>query len=160
MKKKIVSKKTLRHASRGDFYYPHKFSPQKILTMKSGGHGEENISFLKKQRIAHTVDTRFSNGVRFGSVSRHRIARDRRQNGHAWFPSGWTADDIRNAGQHVASLKRNRSLSDGQRYSGRYKGVSVGIIVRKSRIKTVFPLFEVNKHARKKAHILQKREKG
>lgn len=147
---KFISKKAQKHASKGDFIYPKDYFPKKVLTMKSGGHGQENISFLRKKRLRYGIDTMFSNGVRLGHVDRHYDARNTVKNGHAWFPKEWNRSEIRKAGEHVASLKRNRVLIDGQRYTGRYRGVTVGIIARKGVIKTIFPFFKVNKHARKK----------
>lgn len=155
MKKKIfISKKTQKHASRGDFIYPSKHLPNKILTMKSGGHGQENIQFIKKKKISYNVDTEFSNGVRFGHIDRHRDKHHARKNAHAWFPKEWDRNEIKKAGEHVASLKRNQVLMDGKKYTGRYRGVTVGIIARKGIVKTIFPSFDVNKHARSKAHIV------
>lgn len=158
MKKKIfISKKAQKHSSKGDFIYPKKHFPKKVLTMKSGGHGQENIRFLNRKRIPNDVDTEFSNGVRLGHIDRHRDKRNARKNAHAWFPKGWDRSEIRKAGEHVASLKRNQVLIDGQKYTGRYRGVTVGIIARKGMIKTIFPFFDVNKHARSKAHIVYKK---
>ncbi|MBO5897885.1 MAG: EndoU domain-containing protein [Clostridia bacterium] len=156
-KKAFISKKAQKHSNRGDFYYPRKYRPAKVLTMKSGGHGQDNIDFLSKKNIGYDIDTSFSNGVRLGHVDKHQKKRDQRKNGHSWFPEDWKTDDIRKAGQHVASLKRNHPLIDGQRHTGRYKGVTVGIISRANRIQTIFPFFDVNKHAIKKAHITRKK---
>lgn len=151
--KKFISKKAQRHASKGDFIYP-----KKIITMKSGGHGQENIAFLRKKKLSYGIDTEFSNGVRLGHIDRHRDKRNTRKNGHAWFPREWGRNEIREAGEHVASLKRNRVLIDNQKHTGRYQGVTVGIIARKGIIKTIFPFFDVNKHARIKAHIVYKKK--
>lgn len=157
MKKIFISKKAQKHASKGDFIYPVQYFPKKVLTMKSGGHGQENIHFLTKKKISYGVDTLFSNGVRLGHIDRHDKKRDTRINGHAWFPDDWDGNDIRKAGEQVSSLKRNQILVDGQKYTGRYRGVTVGIIARKGIIKTVFPFFDVNKHARKKTYIVFKK---
>lgn len=103
------------------------------------------------------MDTEFDNGVRLGHVDQHYNKRDIRQNGHAWFPKNWGRKEIRKAGEYVASLKRNQVLVDGQKHTGRYRGVTVGIIARKGIIKTVFPFFDVNKHARKKTHVVYRK---
>ena len=50
MKKIFISKKAQKHASKGDFIYPVQYFPKKVLTMKSGGHGQENIHFLTKKK--------------------------------------------------------------------------------------------------------------
>ena len=124
--------------------------------MKSGGHCQENIDFLKRRRFSYDIDSSYSNGVRFGHIVQHLNSRDRKTNGHAWFPEHWSRLDIKKAGEHVSSLKRNRRLLNNMRYTGRYQGVSVGIIARGGRIQTVFPCFDVNKHAIKKAHTVKK----
>lgn len=154
LKTKFISQKTQKHSAKGDFVYPKEYRPQKVLTMKSGGHGQENIVFLKKKKLSFSVDTEFANGVRLGHIDRHFQRRDKRKNGHAWFPSSWDRQDIKKAGQHVVSLKRNAKLIDGYKHTGRYRGVTVGVIARKGLVKTVFPFFDVNKHARKKTHII------
>ena len=155
--KKFISKKAQRHSSKGDFIYPKECFPKKVLTMKSGGHGQENIAFLRKNKLSYSIDTEFSNGVRLGHIDRHNDERNTFKNGHAWFPREWNRSEIRKAGEHVASLKRNKRLIDGKKHTGRYRGVTVGIIARKGIVKTVFPFFKVNKHARSKAHIIYKK---
>ena len=155
-KKKYISKKAQEHASKGTFIYLKKHTPDKVLTMKSGGHGQENIRFLKRKGITFGIDSEFSNGVRLGHIDRHHDKRNTHKNGHTWFPKGWGRTEIKKAGEHIASLKRNQTLFDNHTHSGRYRGVSVGIIARKGIIKTIFPLFDVNRHARKKAHIIPK----
>lgn len=159
MKRKniFVSKKAQNHSSKGDFVYPKKHLPKRVLTMKSGGHGQENIVYLSKHKLSFDIDTEFDNGVRLGHIERHEKKRDKKQNGHAWFPSNWDRNDIKKAGQHVASLKRNKVLLDGKRHTGRYQGVTIGIIARNGIIKTIFPAFDVNKHAKKTTHIIFKK---
>ena len=125
--------------------------------MKSGGHGEENLLFLRKQKLSYDIDTEYSNGVRLGHIDRHNNKRDTRKNGHAWFPQNWDRNEIRKSAEYVASLKRNQVLIDGKRHTGRYRGVTVGIIARNGRVKTIFPLFDVNQHARKKTNIIYKK---
>lgn len=148
-----ITKKAIKHSTLGDFVYPKMFFPHKILTMKSGGHGQENISFLNSKNMSYNIDTLYSNGVRLGHINKHLRKRDKHRNGHAWFPSTWSTNDIIKAGQHVASLKRNKTPIDGKK-TGRYQGVTTAITIRKGKIKTIFPFFDVNKHAHKKAHII------
>ena len=154
MKKHYISKKAIQHASQGTF-----IRKGKGWKMKSGGHGEENISLLNRRKMPHKIETEYSNGVRLGQIENHKNRRNCRHNGHAWFPTAWDRADIKKAGQHIVSLKRNRILMDGALHSGRYKGVSVGIIARNKKIQTIFPCFDVNRHARKKAHKLHRRDK-
>ena len=158
MKLPFISQKTIKHSSAGDFKYHKKYpSSKRILRMKSGGHGQENIQRLQKKKISHEIDTEFENGVRLGHIDDHIRKKDRQNNGHAWFPAFWKRKDIKNAGKHVAKLKKNQNPQDGQRYTGRYKGISVGIICRNKRIKTIFPNFDVNKDARKKTNVKPKK---
>ena len=90
-------------------------------------------------------------------LGEHSDKRNARKNAHAWFPKGWDRNEIKKAGEHVASLKRNQVLIDGKKHTGRYRGVTVGIIARNGIVKTIFPFFDVNKHARSKAHIVYKK---
>ena len=110
-----------------------------ISRMKSGGHGQENMEILKRAGIAYTVAKTYENGVRVGSVSKHKKPNKRERDAQAWFPRGWTEKDVKRAGSHVASLKRNRNAKDGEAVFGMYKGVRVGIIKTNGKVATVFP---------------------
>jgi hypothetical protein len=59
--------------------------------------------------------------------------------GQSWFPKLWTEKDIRHAGEHVAGLKSNRHVADGETIYGNYKGVRVGVKRTHGKIATVFP---------------------
>ena len=54
--------------------------------MKSGGHGQENIAFLRKKKLSYGIDTEFSNGVRLGHIDRHRDKRNTRKMVTLGFP--------------------------------------------------------------------------
>ena len=74
-----------------------------------------------------------------GNIPAHKSRFKKAGIGQAWFQKSWTAKDIRRAGEHVASLKSNRHVPDGQSAYGTYKGVRVGIIKTNGKVGTVFP---------------------
>ena len=131
-----VSDYAVVHALEGTFTYDQNGH---ISRMKSGGHGQENMEILKKAGIEYTVVKTYANGVRIGSISKHKDKAKRERNAQACFPKGWTKKDIKRAGSHVAGLKKNRKAKDGQPVFGMYKGVRVGVIKTNGKIATVFP---------------------
>ena len=109
------------------------------LRLKSGGHGQKGMLLLDKYGIAYNIVRTYPNGVRVGNVPEHVKRWKRTGSNQSWFPASWSHKDIRRAGEHVAGLKRNRHVPDGQISYGMYKGVRVGIIRRHGKIATVFP---------------------
>ena len=109
------------------------------LRLKSGGHGQKGMLLLDKYGIEYNIVKTYPNGVRVGNVPDHKDGRKRTETGQSWFPASWSPKDIRRAGEHVAGLKGNRHVPDGQISYGMYKGVRVGIIRRHGKIATVFP---------------------
>lgn len=134
---KSVSDYALVHSSEGTFTIPSKKGVN--LRLKSGGHGEESIILLKKYNIEYNIVKTYPNGVRIGNVPNHIVKYKRYGIGQTWFPQIWTNKDIRRAGEHVSSLKTNRSVPDGQIMYGNYKGVRVGVIKTNGNISSVFP---------------------
>lgn len=102
------------------------FNPE-YSRVKPDGHGQANMEILDKAGIGYTVVKTYGNGVRVGNVLKHKDKAKRERNGQAWFPNGWTEKDIKRAGSHIASLKKNRKAKDDQPVFGMYKGVRVGI---------------------------------
>lgn len=94
--------------------------------MTGGGHGQDNINYLKSKNIAHNVTMEYNNGVRKGNVSIHKTGKKRTGNDQAWFPKSWTEKDIKAASEHVMSLKRNQRRTNQKPYTGSYKAVKVG----------------------------------
>ena len=90
--------------------------------------------------------------MRVGNIPEHKNPNKRKSMGQTWFPNSWTTKDIRRAGEHVASLKKNRHIPDGKAIYGIYKGVRVGVIKTNGKIGTVFP--DANQSS-----ILKKRRK-
>ena len=105
----------------------------------SGGHGQRGMDLLDKYHIAYHVVKTYPNGVRVGYIPDHKNKFKRSGIGQAWFPQNWTEKDIKRAGSHVASLKANRHIPDGQTAFGMYKGVRVGVKRTHGKIGTVFP---------------------
>ena len=60
-------------------------------------------------------------------------------NNQSWFPKNWSSKTIRDAGEHVADLKKNQNVGDGKTMWGMYKGVRVGVIKTNGKIGTIFP---------------------
>ena len=97
------------------------------------------MEILKKAGMEYNVVKTYGNGVRVGNVPLHKDPRKRSGTGQSWFPKGWSEKDVKRAGSHVASLKKNRKAKDGQTVYGMYKGIRVGIIKTNGKIATVFP---------------------
>jgi len=100
---RTVSRDEMKHVSRGIFRYENR----KPVTMVKGGHGEDNIRYLKKNGLEHQINKPFSNGVRNGSVACHDRPQERKKEGHMWFPKFWSNRKIEKAGLHVVNLKKN-----------------------------------------------------
>lgn len=133
--KKLLSKKTLQHASKGTFRRIN----QNNLKMKSGGHGQENINYLNKKGIDKEINIEYNNGVRLGNVSIHEKPYNKTGNGQAWFPKDWSKHDIAKAGKKVRKLKKNSNPKNNTKYWGTVKKVSVGIYTKDGKITTIFP---------------------
>lgn len=131
-----VSDYVVVHSLEGTFTYDEQGH---ISRMKSGGHGQENMEILKKAGMEYNVVKTYGNGVRVGNVPLHKDPRKRFGTGQSWFPKGWSEKDVKRAGSHVASLKKNRKAKNGQTVYGMYKGIRVGIIKTNGKIATVFP---------------------
>lgn len=134
---RTVSDFALVHSIEGLFTKPK--NKKDRLRLKSGGHGQKGMLLLDKYGIKYNIVKTYPNGVRVGNVPDHKDKRKQTGIGQSWFPASWSPNDIRRAGEHVAGLKRNRHVPDGQRVYGIYKGVIVGIIRTNGKIATVFP---------------------
>ena len=97
------------------------------------------MELLAKYGIEYHVVKTYSNGVRVGYVPNHKSPYKQKGTAQSWFPQSWTERDIKRAGEHVAGLKKNRRIADGQPVFGVYKGVRVGVIRTRGKIATVFP---------------------
>lgn len=136
----FISKKCVKHSNKGDF----KFENRKPIKMTGGGHGQDNIKYLKSKNIEHHVTMEYNNGVRRGNVSIHKTGKKRKGNDHAWFPENWTEKDIKAAGIHVMSLKKNQRRANQKPYTGTYKGVKVGTYTNNGRVSTIYPWYIQN----------------
>lgn len=133
----IVHHSALIHSIDGDFI--HDRVTGRPMRLKSGGHAQSNMEIMGKNGIEYNVLETCENGVRLGNVPNHKDKRKRMGTAQTWFPESWTTRDIVGAGEHVASLKRNKEKPDGDVMWGTYKGVRVGAIKTNGRIATVFP---------------------
>jgi len=132
-----VSDFALVHSNEGTFTYTP--NARRISKLKSGGHGQAGMDILDKQGIPYNIVKTYSNGVRVGNIPGHKESKKRTGTAQSWFPKSWTAKDIRRAGEHVAGLKSNRHIPDGETIFGVYKGVRVGVKRTNGKIATVFP---------------------
>ena len=137
-----VSDFALVHSNEGTFKWRLgrvKGKPVKEIRLASGGHSQLAMDMLDKYHIKYKVVKTYPNGVRVGYVSDHGNKKKRDGIGQSWFPKEWKANDIKHAGEHVASLKANRNISNGEKMYGNWKGVRVVVIKTNGKIATVFP---------------------
>ncbi|WP_260450227.1 EndoU domain-containing protein, partial [Listeria immobilis] len=132
-----IPKERLEHANLGDFTKNPKTGA--ISKMKGGGHGQDNIDFLRKQNIEVNIEKTYSNGVRVGNVPEHKTKSKQKGSNQSWFPKNWTAADIENAGQQIARLPEFAKVNDGEVIFGEVNGVRVGVIKTNGKIGTIFP---------------------
>ena len=112
------------------------------LRLDNGGHAQKRMDLLDKYGIKYNIEKTYSNGVRVGNIPDHKNPKKRKSMSQTWFPRSWTGNDIRRAGEHVASLKGNRHITNGKPVYGTYKGVRVGVIRTNGKIATVFPAYD------------------
>lgn len=132
-----VSDFALVHSIEGLFTKPMRKKDR--LRLKSGGHGQKGMILLDKYGIKYNIVKTYPNGVRVGNIPDHKDRRKQKGTTQSWFPEFWSPKDIRRAGEHVGSLKKNRHSPDGIAVFGNYKGVRVGVIRINGKIATVFP---------------------
>ena len=133
-----VSKNEMKHTSRGIFTYFNR----KPVKMLKGGHGESNLQYLRKNGLKYIVNNVDINGVRHGQIDCHVRPRERKYNGHAWFPIQWNDNIIAKAGEHVANLKKNSKINDHMQMHGKYKKVYVVAYKSRGRICGICPKFK------------------
>ncbi len=137
-----VSDFALVHSSEGSFTRSQTRVNGKMvvkLRLDNGGHAQKGMDLLDKYGIKYNIEKTYSNGVRVGNVPDHKNPKKRKSMSQTWFPRSWTENDIRRAGEHVASLKGNRHIPNGKPVYGIYKSVRVGVIRTNGKIATVFP---------------------
>ena len=145
---RTVSDFALVHSSEGAFTRSQtRVNGEMVIKLRlnNGGHSQKGMELLDKYGIKYNIVKTYPNGVRVGNIPNHMQKAKRKEMGQAWFPKSWTDKDIRRAGEHVAGLKGNRHIADGQKIFGVYKGVRVGVIRTNGKIGTVFPDSNQNK---------------
>ena len=118
--------------------------------MKSGGHGQDAINYMKKNKIQYNILKTFHNGVRLGNIPNHKHRNKRNGTGQAWFPAKWTQKDIVAAAEHVIGLKKNSHKQDNVPMYGKWKKVWVGVIKTNGTVGTVFPDYNQSNKKRRK----------
>ena len=129
------------------------------VRLASGGFGQKNIELLEKYNIEYEISKIYENGVRIGNIPSHKNIKKQKGNNQTWFPSNWTSEKIKKAGEYVLNLKKNENVKDGQVITGIYDGVKVGVIKIKGIPSTIFPdkdQSEALKRRKKKWVNLQK----
>lgn len=144
-KKEKISKKVLEHSSFGTFKRNKKNNQLRFI---SGGHGQENINFLKKENIGFSVNVQYPNGVRMGDVPSHKETYKRKNNGQVWFPKKWTRKTIKKAGEKAINSIPYK-LPDDKITFGVYKGVKVGVRRNAGKVSTVFPYYKQSGRVKK-----------
>ncbi|WP_427108154.1 EndoU domain-containing protein [Lysinibacillus xylanilyticus] len=135
--KTTFSEKSLNHANEGDFTRNPKTG--EISKMSGGGHGQDNIEFLKQNGMEYNIEKTYPNGVRVGNVPDHKSKGKRTGTGQAWFPENWSKEDIGKAGEYVTNMPEHKNIADGVTVFGDYNGVRVGVIKTNGEIGTIFP---------------------
>ena len=133
------SSNCIEHATKGDFM----LNSDKHVRLRSGGHGQDCIDYLKENQLKFEIISEYENGVRLGNVECHKQRSKKRDGRQAWFPKSWTQETIKEAGEYVGKL--NPSTKDGDLAFATFKGVSVGIIRREGKIVTIFPDYDQEK---------------
>ncbi|TKI50727.1 cytosolic protein [Lysinibacillus tabacifolii] len=127
----------MNHANEGDFTRNPKTG--EISKMSGGGHGQDNIEFLKQNGMEYNIEKTYPNGVRVGNVPDHKSKGKRTGTGQAWFPENWSKEDISKDGKYVTNMPENKDIADGVTVFGDYNGVREGVIKTNGEIGTIFP---------------------
>lgn len=125
------------HSNEGTFVRSGKRHDK--LRLDGGCHGQAGMDLLDKYHIDYNVIRTYPNGVRIGNVPGHTKKWKRSGTGQSWFPPSWGDRTIKSAGKYVAKLKRNRGARDGIVIRGRYRGVTVCVIMTNGQMGTIFP---------------------
>ncbi|MFA6860932.1 MAG: EndoU domain-containing protein [Bacilli bacterium] len=132
-----VSRNEMKHTSRGIF----KYKDRKPVAMVKGGHGEDNIRYLEKNKLEFKIEGLCKGKARNGSIACHERVWEAKKDRHMWFPKLWSDRKIEKAGLHVANLKKNQDVPDHTPMHGTYKGVDVVAYKGRGRICGICPKF-------------------
>ena len=132
-----VSRNEMKHTSRGIF----KYKDRKPISMVKGGHGEDNIRYLEKNKLEFKIDGLCKGKARNGHIPCHKRPRERKEEGHMWFPKLWSNRKIEKAGLYVANLEKNQDVPDHTPMHGTYRGVDVVTYKERGRICGICPKF-------------------
>ncbi|WP_082396183.1 EndoU domain-containing protein [Olleya sp. ITB9] len=145
---KLITDNVIQHAKKGEFALP---GNPKLSTlpgkMKSGGHGQSNLDFLVEIGRGYKIEHTFENGVRIGSVDKHKhnikkMVDGKVVTGQSWFPKHWDDVKIKKAFEYVIekNTKAFQKLKDGPPpLFDVYDEVRVGVLKTKGKPATIFP---------------------
>ncbi|WP_289043800.1 EndoU domain-containing protein [uncultured Olleya sp.] len=145
---KLITDNVIQHAKKGEFALP---GNPKLSTlpgkMKSGGHGQSNLDFLVEIGRGYKIEHTFENGVRIGSVDKHKhnikkMIDGKVVTGQSWFPKHWDDVKIKKAFEYVIekNTKAFQKLKDGPPpLFDVYDEVRVGVLKTKGKPATIFP---------------------
>ena len=94
---------------------------------------------MDEHGIPYAINADHNNGVRAGNLPTHTQKMFHSGNRHTWFPKSWTRNDIRSAGEYVASQYPGNGVPRTH-YSAMYKGVKATVVFgERGEIETIFP---------------------
>ena len=127
----LVEKEREEHIIKGDFSNKDR--------LKSGGHGEENIEYMKANNIPYEINIEYNNGVRVGNILDSTQSKFKSGNKHSWFPKEWTREKIIRATNVVAS-KFEGIPKPRDSITGIYEGIKITVIFGENgKVSTSFP---------------------
>ena len=127
----LVEKEREEHIITGCFKQSDKYI--------SGGHGEENIEYMKAKNIPYEINIEYNNGVRVGNILKSTQSRFKSGNKHSWFPKEWTREKIIRATNVVAS-KFEGIPKPRDSITGIYEGIRMTVIFGENgKVSTSYP---------------------
>lgn len=102
-----ASAESLSHSNKGEFT---SVSKKHI----SGGHVQESIDFMNKNRIKYEINRVYNNGVRVGNIPNLSDRKMRSGNSHSWLPKDWSESDIKDATKNV--LTKHKHPKNGKNF--------------------------------------------
>ena len=127
----LVEKEREEHIIKGEFSSKDR--------LKNGGHGEENIEYMKAMSIPYEINIEYNNGVRVGNILDSTQSKFKSGNKHTWFPKEWTREKIIRATNVVAS-KFEGIPKPRDSITGIYEGIRMTVIFGENgKVSTSYP---------------------
>ena len=128
---KSITSDRLEHSNKGEFTQGNRPT--------GGGHGQDNLDYLDKNKIRYEITYEYNNGVRVGNLPTSTNKMFRTGGNHTWFPKNWSSQDIADAANFVASTYKGNPSARTQ-HTKIYKNVKVTVIFGENgSISTVYP---------------------